>query len=269
MSEKSFAAMGAAAGRSLVESYMRAATPHPVDAERRWPIETDDQVEALAHECGWRNRRYMTTGDYAIWCEQMRTFARLSAIAPAGTVAQEPVAIPDGWQLVPKEPTIEMLKAADLTVLTDEEIHHGPFELSKAEWTAMLAASPQPAAVQEPVAVKALDWRPGYRDFQVKIQQASTGPHYQVRELDGVVWLDADNVQTIYPSVEDAKAAAQADYERRIKSALVASPPSEPAPQVVDAAQAVCWFDWSNNDSDAVAAIDRLRAALASQEKKG
>jgi hypothetical protein len=70
------------------------------------------------------------------------------------------------------------------------------------------------------VRVKPLEWRNGYRDWQVKIQQASTGPLYQVRELDGVVWLDADNVQTVYPSVEAAKAAAQADYEARILSAL-------------------------------------------------
>lgn len=27
-------------------------------------------------------------------------------------------------------------------------------------------------------------------------------------------------------------------------------------------AEAVCWFDWSDNDADAVQAIDALRAAL-------
>lgn len=31
------------------------------------------------------------------------------------------------------------------------------------------------------------------------------------------------------------------------------------------AAEAVCWFDWSDNDSDAVAAIARLRALLVRQ----
>lgn len=28
------------------------------------------------------------------------------------------------------------------------------------------------------------------------------------------------------------------------------------------AAERVCWFDWSGNDSDAVAAVDALREAL-------
>lgn len=44
-----------------------------------WPIETDDQVEALAHHCEWDNRKYMTPEDYAIWCERMRKFARLAS----------------------------------------------------------------------------------------------------------------------------------------------------------------------------------------------
>jgi hypothetical protein len=29
-----------------------------------------------------------------------------------------------------------------------------------------------------------------------------------------------------------------------------------------DLATTICWFDWSSNDEDAVAAIDRLRRAL-------
>lgn len=49
-----------------------------------WPIDTDDQVEALARECDWDNRKYMTPKDYAIWCERMRKFARLAGpSAPA------------------------------------------------------------------------------------------------------------------------------------------------------------------------------------------
>lgn len=31
---------------------------------------------------------------------------------------------------------------------------------------------------------------------------------------------------------------------------------------LLDAAEAVCWFDWSSNDKDAVSAIDRLRAMV-------
>lgn len=50
-----------------------------------WPLDTEDQVEALARECGWNNRRYMTPTDYAGWCDQMRKFARLAS--PSGVKA--------------------------------------------------------------------------------------------------------------------------------------------------------------------------------------
>ncbi len=49
-------------------------TPKPA-----WPIDSDDQVEDLARECEWDNRKYMTQEDYGIWCERMRKFARLAA----------------------------------------------------------------------------------------------------------------------------------------------------------------------------------------------
>ncbi|MQX90295.1 hypothetical protein [Sinorhizobium meliloti] len=39
------------------------------------------------------------------------------------------------------EPTEAMLRCADEVVLTDEEIHRGPFEMSKAEWQAMIQAA--------------------------------------------------------------------------------------------------------------------------------
>lgn len=73
------------------------------------------------------------------------------------------------------------------------------------------------------VRVKPLEWRDGYRDAACKITQVSPIPFYQIRELEGVVWLDVGNHQTIYPAVDDAKAAAQADYEKRILSALTTS----------------------------------------------
>lgn len=97
---------------------------------------------------------------------------------------------------------------------------------------AALAASPAPAVPVEPVVkVKPLEWRDGYRDHRCTIVQAGSLPFYQIRKLDGLIWLDVDNHQTIYPTVEEAKAAAQADYETRIRSALVVTPP---APAVGD-----------------------------------
>jgi|GEM_PF-3574626 len=47
---------------------------------RTWPIETEDQIEALAQECEWNNRRFMSAKDYSIWCERMRKFARLAQV---------------------------------------------------------------------------------------------------------------------------------------------------------------------------------------------
>lgn len=57
-----------------------------------WPIDTEDQVEVLAKVCGWNNRRYMTPKDYAIWCDQMRQFAKLASPAvAAGGVTEKMV----------------------------------------------------------------------------------------------------------------------------------------------------------------------------------
>lgn len=50
-----------------------------------WRIATDDEVEALARECDWDNRKYMTPADYAIWCGRMRKFARLAALVSLPT----------------------------------------------------------------------------------------------------------------------------------------------------------------------------------------
>lgn len=84
-------------------------------------------------------------------------------------------------------------------------------------------AGPVKTAPAVAVKVKPLEWRQGYRDENVDIFQALTlGGLYQVRTLNGVVWLDNLGAQVVYPSVEEAKAAAQADYEARILSALSA-----------------------------------------------
>lgn len=69
--------------------------------------------------------------------------------------------------------------------------------------------------------VKALAWRKGYCDEEVTIQQASFGGLYQVRVLDGIIWMDwPDRPATDFATIEAAKAAAQADFEARILSAL-------------------------------------------------
>lgn len=65
--------------REAITNALIAASPTTPGLDVRWPIDTDDQVEALARECSWDNRRYMTLADYSIWCERMRKFARLAS----------------------------------------------------------------------------------------------------------------------------------------------------------------------------------------------
>ena len=55
-----------------------------------WPIETNNQIEVLAKQCGWDNRRYMTPADYQIWCDRMRQFVQLAS-PPAAQPAPAPI----------------------------------------------------------------------------------------------------------------------------------------------------------------------------------
>jgi len=72
--------------------------------------------------------------------------------------------------------------------------------------------------------IKMLEWRRGYCDDRVTIEQASCGWLYQVRVLDGVIYLDLPGRLTLprFETVDAAKAAAQKDFERRIRSASIA-----------------------------------------------
>lgn len=104
-----------------------------------WPIETDDQVEALARECDWDNRKYMGPAEYAIWCERMRKFARLAALSvPAAEVVGEPA-----WWIV----TTDMGKV----------IFHGP-DKERADRVAAIhsrEAQPLYAATCDDTAIRA------------------------------------------------------------------------------------------------------------------
>lgn len=137
--------------------------------------------------------------------------------------AHPAVAVPDGWKLVPVEPTVDMMGAyhnAKRTMHTVPEI-----------WRAILAAAPQPAP--RPVAVKPLEWDSvidGGRDrvaktvigeYVVSVDHPNAGgTHY--------LWVsgqpDSDEHHSEYRTMDAAKAAAQADYERRILSALTTPP---------------------------------------------
>lgn len=82
------------------------------------------------------------------------------------------------------------------------------------------------ASVQTPVQVKALEWRRGYCDDQVTIHQATTiGGVYQVRVLNSEVWLDKPGSKAVFSSSEEAMAAAQADFDNLILSAISGATP--------------------------------------------
>lgn len=74
------------------------------------------------------------TIDTAVPLDTIR--AVLAATAPRA-------AVPDGFVLVPIEPTIEMLRAEDAAIPSDDSEDDG-YAWSKASWKAMLSASPTP-----------------------------------------------------------------------------------------------------------------------------
>lgn len=61
-------------------------------------------------------------------------------------------------------------------------------------------------------------------------------------------WMD-DHPEALKPAIARAILADRAAQAERIR-------------ELEAAARDVVWFDWSDNDDDAVAAIERLRAAL-------
>ena len=95
-----------------------------------------------------------------------------------------------------------------------------------------------------PVAVKPLEWQKGPFDY---IGRAGTEFEYVVRNLewpgDGEKWgmgRRGFGWQSGYPTLDLAKAAAQADYETRIRSALSSTAvAASPAPDAGDKVQSL------------------------------
>ncbi|NTF67915.1 hypothetical protein [Rhizobium rhizogenes] len=96
---------------------------------------------------------------------------------------------------------------------------------------AHLSAPPPPAAVQEPVAVKALEWVEASSGYW---KAHSVGGRYSTYRVSYALGFDlrrdGESIGEYHLSLEAAKTAAQADYEYRIRSALSTSQ-SDPAPQ--------------------------------------
>ena len=140
-----------------------------------WHIDTDDDVERVAKAAGWDNRRYMTPADYAIWCIRMREFVRLAAVHTAPPAS--PAGVPDGWVLVPREPTPGMIGAC--VAVWQERIRlksesgtllcGGNAEQSFREnWSAMIGAAPQTRAAEGEV--KAADFATAMRSCGLSLK---------------------------------------------------------------------------------------------------
>ena len=96
-----------------------------------------------------------------------------------------------------------------------------------------IAAAPTPPAAeapgQEPVAVKALEWREvRCSDRWVRFTAETILGNYEAFE-----WSDGGYGMVVIPGEEltfvtmaEAMSAAQADYEQRVRSALVSAPPT-------------------------------------------
>lgn len=90
------------------------------------------------------------------------------------------------------------------------------------------------APVEAPVAVKPLEWSqsppPAHEHEPFVYWAAGVGGHYRA-DRDGLLWMAHDEfIWEKYADQKAAKAAAQADFEQRIRSALIAT--QRPLPSV-------------------------------------
>ena len=219
------------------------------------PLEFNESDAAYEHV---RERRRLTQAEAAL-------SAALPHLSKTVDAERHERGIPEGWQLVPKEPTNEMNEAGQAEAEEDERVFGSasPHHI----YVAMLSAAPQPAgtvaqapvereltplgkavakrvdhelrhlrafveksgdaaspppAVAEEVGVKALEWRPDNMARSLGLiyfVSAYTDPLNDGRGK----WISAlsgGGYSGRHHSIEDAKAAAQADYENRIRSTL-------------------------------------------------
>lgn len=96
----------------------------------------------------------------------------------------------------------------------------------------LYAAPPSPPSVQEPVAVKAMEWVEASSGYW---KAHSVGGRYSTYRVSYALGFDlrrdGESIGEYHLSLEAAKSAAQADYEKRIRSALSTSQ-SDPAPEI-------------------------------------
>lgn len=139
--------------------------------------------------------------------------------SPATTTAS------DGWVMVPREPTPDMANAGDeyMPLFREWPEYAGltGADVAVDVYRAMISAAPAAPNGWQPI-VKPLEWKDLSYDDSV-LHKASWG-EYSIIKDDSYEWpymlrpfiAGPSNFRTL----EDAKAAVQADYERRILSAL-------------------------------------------------
>jgi len=124
----------------------------PVQDERE-AVERFSPTTSVPH-CGRASEveAYMTEdddGEYMTVSQHERIVAALTR--PAQT-EQQPVAVPEGWKLVPVQPTAEMLAA--VTTSTFEPLRQEAMKMAREDYQAMLYAAPIAQTEQQPAYVE-------------------------------------------------------------------------------------------------------------------
>lgn len=141
------------------------------------------------------------------------------------TSAQGPAA---GWKLVPTVPTLDMQKAYFDEI--DRNMHRvetdctfGRFDNHRVAYAKMLTASPPPAASPASpsgVRVKPLEWI-GLSDSCIAHTPFGVYKVAQAGETVNMFIARSELPKSFHATLDEAKAAAQSDFETRIRSALV------------------------------------------------
>jgi hypothetical protein len=175
------------------------------------------------------------------------------------TLRASPVAIPEGYQLVPKEPNAEMIyRGGEATAGhvdwdggDTEDDDDAPYRLARAVFAAMVSAAPVPKAGNEPVAELREDGKGGGyvhwlsdKVFEVGTKLYASAPPSPgaAQGMEPVAWIEAlSDFQKDYRLYVDGHArmpfselrnslAAFMEACAEHRDELLASPPESPAP---------------------------------------
>lgn len=110
----------------------------PIDQERELFVALiEKQGGLVAWMLGWDGNRF----EYPPIQSRWETWQARAALQPAG------VAVPEGWKLVPVEPTDEMLQS--VTTSKHEALRAEVMRMAGEDYRAMLAAAPHPVSGEQ------------------------------------------------------------------------------------------------------------------------